>query len=77
MRVPQSVPTKYAARVEHWDDERAIGNSLIVMLKDGWHWPQDSEGCHTYGFDTVAEAVRGLRKTAPCHCGDCIKTEGK
>lgn len=71
--IPKSVPKKYAARVEHWDDERSQGNSLIVSLKDGWYWKAEDVGVHVRGFDTVKEVIADLRDTAPCHCDECAK----
>lgn len=69
--IPKSVPNKYRERVMHWDDEREMGNSLIISLKDGWFFP-DTE-CHTSGFGTVKEAIEGLRDTRPCECEGCRK----
>ena len=43
------------------DDERDIGNGIIVMLKDGYEFVADP-GCGTRGFDTVAEMTRGCAK---------------
>ncbi len=71
LNLPKSVPKKFHQRIEHWDDEREGGNSLIVTLKDGWRFPV-AEG-HVQGFDTVREAVNGLRESEPCECGDCRK----
>ena len=39
--------------VEHWDDERDIGNGIIVTLIPGVHFYDD---CGVMGFDTVREA---------------------
>jgi hypothetical protein len=44
--------------VAHIDDERSIGNSIIVTLKKGWDFT-DEQGCGVRGFDTVAEAKAG------------------
>ncbi len=60
---------KYMDRVEHWDDERSIGNSLIVTLKWGWSFYQWHEG--VMGFDTVAEAKEAVKFALPCKCGEC------
>ena len=42
----------------HWvafiDDERNIGNSIIVTLQDGFYF-EDEPDCGVRGFDTVAE----------------------
>ncbi len=37
-------------RVEIVDDERSIGNSVIVTLKNGWRF--NDEGEHVFGEDT-------------------------
>lgn len=49
--------------VAHVDDERNIGNSIIVTLKDGWYYKADPQ-CGVSGFDTVAEAKAGSAKKA-------------
>lgn len=71
--IPKSVPVKYRNRIQHWDDERGIGNSLIVSLADGWHWAgiDHYPGNHVEGFDTVAEVIYQLRQTRACDCSDC------
>ena len=71
--IPDYIPENQRDRVAHWDDERSLGNSLIVSLKPGWQWP-DEEGVHVRGFDTVKEARVALRQTTPCNCPQC---EGK
>ena len=45
------------------DDERNIGNPIIVTLTDGFDFAVDP-GCGVRGFDTVAEAEQGTRSTA-------------
>jgi len=59
------------SRIEEWDDEREIGNSLIVSLKPGWAF-NPSEREHVRGFDTVADAMRGVRESKPCTCEECL-----
>jgi hypothetical protein len=59
------------AKVEHWDDERSIGNSLIVTLKNGWRF--DDIGEHVRGFDTKAEAMKEVRAAKKCTCKECSK----
>ncbi len=71
--IPDYIPANQRARIANWDDERSLGNSLIVSLKPGWQWP-DEEGAHVRGFDTVKEARVALRQTTPCNCPQC---EGK
>ena len=39
------------------DDERSIGNSIIVTLKKPYCFKAE-KGCGVRGFDTVAEAKR-------------------
>lgn len=39
--------------VEHWDDERPIGNGIVVTLIPGHFFYDD---CGVMGFDTVREA---------------------
>ena len=56
-------------KVEYWDDERDIGNSLIVTLHYGWRFSEDGE--HVRGFDTVREANRAVKSAVKCHCGEC------
>jgi hypothetical protein len=48
--------------IAHIDDERNIGNSIIVTLEKGWDFA-DIGNCGVNGFDTVAEAKAG---TARC-----------
>ncbi len=59
------------AKIEHWDDERELGNSLIVTLRKGWRF--DSDGEHVRGFDTKAEAMQEVRQVKPCCCRECSK----
>lgn len=69
--IPSSVPKKLAKLVDHWDDERSIGNSLIVMIKGGYMWDFDDHGTHVRGYDTVKEAVSELRAVVACNCEQC------
>lgn len=45
------------------DDERDLGNSIIVSLKKGWFFKRD-RGCGVQGFDTLAEVKTGTAKSA-------------
>ncbi|MEE8382246.1 MAG: hypothetical protein V3R78_10290 [Thermodesulfobacteriota bacterium] len=57
---------KYMKRVEFWDDERDIGNSLIVMLHTGWDFGTDPFNKeHVRGFDTIKEAKEAIRDAVP------------
>ncbi len=61
-------------RVEHWDDERSIGNSLIVTLKPGWAFfacEDESAAEHVKGFDTVRAAQSAVRSANKCPCRRC------
>lgn len=58
-------------KVMFWDDERSIGNSLIVTLNKGWRFEERGE--HVRGFDTVREAKQEVRGSQPCDCSDCTK----
>ena len=43
------------------DDERDIGNSIIVTLADGWYFCDDPN-CGVMGFDTATEAKSGTSR---------------
>lgn len=47
--------------VAHWDDERDIGNGIIVTLHHGHFFYDD---CGVMGFDTVRVAHEALRSVA-------------
>lgn len=65
---------KLPAKVLHWDDERSMGNSLIVSLKPGWKWGQDPfQAEHVLGFDTAREARAALKSVIKCNCAECAK----
>jgi len=53
--------------IEHWDDERASGNGIIVTLQWGWSFEPSHEG--VCGFDTVTEARRATAKKNLFRCG--------
>ena len=53
-----------------WDDERSIGNSLIVTLKYGWCFEPET---HVMGFDTVKDAKEAVRDAKPCRCEECVE----
>lgn len=62
------------SRIETVDDERSIGNSLIVTLKRGWRF--EDMGEHVRGFDTKKEAMQEVRGAKPCTCEECRKEAG-
>jgi hypothetical protein len=58
------------SKIEHWDDERAMGNSLIVTLVRGWRF--EDRGEHVRGFDTKSEAMASVRAAQRCSCDECV-----
>ena len=70
LNVPRSVPAKYRAVIRHWDDERDMGNSLIITLEKGFCFGCSGE--HVYGFDTVREAITGIKGAISCKCSTCV-----
>jgi len=58
--------------IEHWDDERGMGNGIIVTLHYGWSFEYiHHEGVR--GFDTVADARRdtAIKRIFRCPCDEC------
>jgi hypothetical protein len=58
--------------VEFWDDERSLGNGIIVTLNYGFSFePNGHEGVR--GFDTITEAkiATRLKNVYPCDCQQC------
>ena len=51
----------HIAHVAYVDDERGLGNSIIITLHDAWCFTEEL-GCGVRGFDTVAEARAGASK---------------
>ena len=49
--------------IETIDDERNIGNSIIVTLAKGWFFSNE-RGCGVQGFDTISELKSGTSKSA-------------
>lgn len=64
--------TKIPEHVEFWDDERKIGNSLIVTLEPGLSF-EEREHCGVRGFDTIKAALRAVarKRLFPCYCLEC------
>jgi len=52
-------PPKYAQFIEHWRDERTIGNGIIVTLRKGLYFYDD---CGVMSFSTPGEALREVRR---------------
>jgi hypothetical protein len=59
--------------IEHWSDERAIGNGVIVTLHWGWSF-HPGEHLGVMGFDAVTEArwVSARKRVYPCRCELCL-----
>ena len=47
--------------IAHIDDERSLGNSIIVTLATGYEFADDP-GCGVQGYDTVAQVRAGTVK---------------
>lgn len=64
--------------VEHWDDERDIGNGIIITLHYGYSF-ENAEHCGVMGFDTVTEAKARTRRKAIylCDCNECKANKDK
>ncbi len=54
-------PGPHHPLVEHWDDEREIGNGIIVTLLPGYFFYDD---CGVMGFDTPREARQAIREVS-------------
>jgi hypothetical protein len=48
--------------IAHIDDERDIGNSIIVTLEEDWIF-NDGQGAGVCGFNTIAEMMAGTTKS--------------
>lgn len=72
MAIPKYVPKKYHDRIMFWDDERDIGNSLLITLNDGWRFTH-GDAMHVIGVDNVQGALTALRGTVACDCDGCCK----
>jgi len=58
--------------IMHWDDERAMGNSLIVSLIKGKKFSADPlANEHVRGFDTISEAMSEVRSAIDCCYESC------
>jgi len=59
-------------KVQTVDDERDIGNGIIVTLKYGWSFENKvHEGVR--GFETFAEAKESVKgQTYRCLCAECV-----
>lgn len=50
----------HSKRVAFIDDERDIGNSIIVTLQDHYYFADDPN-CGVRGFDTIKELKEGIK----------------
>jgi hypothetical protein len=57
-------------KIKHFDDERSIGNSLIITLQYGYYFTYPSE--HVRGFDSLKEAKQAVKECKPCSCSICL-----
>ncbi len=48
--------------INYIDDERDIGNSIIVTLQNDWFFA-DEQTCGVKGFDTVGELKSGTKSS--------------
>ena len=54
------------------DDEREIGNSIIVTLNYGYEFGDDTfQAVHVKGFDHPLEAREGIKDAVTCQCDEC------
>lgn len=60
MNTIQSLKSIHCKRVSHIDDERNIGNNIIVTLRPCWYWA-DEPDCGVRGFDTLKELKEGVK----------------
>lgn len=59
-------------KILFWDDERDIGNSIIVTLNYGWHYAAGDIGEHVRGFDSISEAKKAVNESVKCTCDECV-----
>ena len=61
-------------KIQYLDDERSIGNGIILTLKPGWQFdiePFDNAGCHVAGGENMKELNEYLKNIKPCKCVRC------
>jgi hypothetical protein len=52
------------SRVEFIDDERSIGNSIIITLKQGWSFTRGFDN-RVDGADTMKDALELVKNAVP------------
>jgi hypothetical protein len=60
MNTIRSLMNIHGNRVAHIDDEREMGNNIIVTLHAGWFF-KDEPDCGVRGFDTLKELKEGVK----------------
>lgn len=60
MSTISSLKSFHGKRVAHIDDERDIGNAIIVTLHPHYFFA-DEPGCGVRGFDTLKELKEGIK----------------
>ena len=69
---PKRLPKKFHSRVMHWDDERNIGNYILITLDHGWRTEgTDINPNHTICAYTIKEGVEYVRDAVSCNCKEC------
>ena len=64
-------------RVSYIDDERSIGNSIIITLFDHDFNTDPYNRIHVLGVDNVKAAVYAVRDSVLCHCPICLNNRAK
>lgn len=66
--LPKSL-SKFADKVQDYDDGRKYGDSILVTLARGLR--ADYDGLHTVAGDTIRDIAAQLRRVAVCECDIC------
>lgn len=66
------MPRELNSKILFYDDERNIGNYIIVTLRYGWRFDTSGRPEHVQGFYTKREASKAVRNAVACTCNDCI-----
>lgn len=66
---------KTPKHIQHWDDERSIGNGIIVTLRFGFSF-ENKRHLGVKGFDSIRDAILGTRIKHIYVC-DCLQCKGK
>lgn len=66
------------AKILHWDDERKLGNGIIVTTKQGWAFEPHADervALHVKGFELVKDARSKMKCVKRCQCSRCKPVE--